>query len=44
MIGRVQQRLGTRVLLQGTGAAGRVVIEFYSAEELDGLITRLLRA
>jgi ParB family chromosome partitioning protein len=44
VIGRVQQRLGTRVLLQGTGAAGRVVIEYYSAEELDGLITRLLQA
>ncbi len=42
-IGRVQLRLGTRVVLQGSGAGGRVVIEYYSAEELDGLISRLLQ-
>jgi len=33
----MRERLGTRVSIQGSQSKGRVVIEYYSREELDGI-------
>jgi ParB family transcriptional regulator, chromosome partitioning protein len=38
---RLRSALGTRVRLNGSLDRGRIEIEFFSAEELDGLLTRL---
>lgn len=35
------ERLGTKVRIVPTGRGGKVVIEYYSAEDLDGLLRRL---
>ena len=39
---QLQRRLGTRVVVRGTASRGRLVIEFYSAEELEALLAQLL--
>lgn len=38
---RLRTALGTQVRLSGSESRGRVEIEFFSAEELDGLLSRL---
>ncbi|SDT97779.1 chromosome partitioning protein, ParB family [Verrucomicrobium sp. GAS474] len=38
---RLQRALGTRVRLAGTNQAGKVVIEYFSADELDRLLKAL---
>jgi ParB family transcriptional regulator, chromosome partitioning protein len=38
---RLRSALGTRVRLQGTLDRGKIEIDFFSAEELDGLLMRL---
>jgi len=40
---QLMRTLGTRVRLQTRGHRGRIVIEFYSAEELERLLERLRR-
>lgn len=40
---RLQDRLGTKVLLQRIGDRGKIVVEFYSEEELRGLLDKLVR-
>lgn len=37
----LRQRLGTKVRLQRTGQSGKIMIEFYSQEELSEIIKRL---
>jgi ParB family chromosome partitioning protein len=39
---QLREALGTKVTLQGRGRGGRVVIHYYSDEELNALIERLL--
>ncbi len=39
---RLQRRYSTRVLIRGTAKSGRIVIEYYSADELDTLAGELL--
>lgn len=36
---RLRDALGTRVRLVGTGSRGKIEIEYYSLDELDGLLT-----
>lgn len=38
---RLRRALGARVRLAGTASRGRIEVEFYSAEELDSLLTRI---
>jgi len=38
---RLRAALGTKVELVGDGERGRIVIAYYSGEELDGLLARL---
>lgn len=40
---RLQDRLGTRVQLTRMGERGRIVIEFYSDEELRGMLDKLIK-
>ena len=39
---RLQDRLGTKVHLQRIGQKGKIVVEFYSEEELRGLLHKLV--
>lgn len=39
---RLQERLGTRVVVQKIGERGRIVVEFYSDEELRGIIKKII--
>ena len=39
---RLQDRLGTKVHLQRIGQKGKIVVEFYSEEELRGLLHKLI--
>ncbi len=39
---KLQDRLGTRVFLQRIGDRGKIVVEFYSDEELRGIIRKLI--
>lgn len=39
---RLQKRLGTKVTVQPQGAGGRIVIHYFSPEELDGITDQLL--
>lgn len=39
----LEQTLGTKVRIKKTGAAGRIEIEFYSAEEFTALCRRIVR-
>ena len=39
---RLQRRYSTRVLIRGTAKSGRIVIEYYSADELETLTGELL--
>ncbi len=39
---RLQQFLGTKVKLQKQGAGGKITIDFYSQEELQGILDKLL--
>ena len=41
---QLRERLGTRVRLQDRGTRGRIVIEYYSRDELDRLLETLLDA
>jgi ParB family chromosome partitioning protein len=38
---RLESALGTKVAILGTRNAGRVVVEFYSEEHLDGILERI---
>lgn len=38
---RLEEKLGTKVKLQSIGGRGKIVMEFYSEEELRGLIQRI---
>jgi len=38
---RLQRAVGTRVRLAGTNQAGKIIIEYFSAEELDRLLSTL---
>lgn len=38
----LQQALGTKVTLKESGGIGRIEIEFYSPEELEGIVERIL--
>jgi len=40
---RLQQRLGTRVNLKPSKKGGRVIIHYYSDEDLESLLNHLLR-
>ncbi len=40
---RLEERFGTRVLLQRLGDRGKIVVEFYSEEELRGILDKLTR-
>ena len=37
---RLREKLGTRVKLSPAGQGGKIVIEYYSSEELQGLFQR----
>lgn len=39
---RLQERLGTRVQLQKVGDRGRIVVEFFSEEELRSILSKLI--
>lgn len=39
---RLEQTLGTRVALKKKGEKGKIVIEFYSEEELNGLLHKIM--
>ena len=39
---RLQKRLGTRVTIHSRGQGGKIVIHYFSAQELDGIIETLL--
>lgn len=40
---RLQERLGTKVQLQKVGERGKIVVEFYSEEELRGIMDKLIK-
>ncbi len=40
---RLQERLGTRVQLQKMGERGKIVVEFFSEEELKGILDKLIK-
>lgn len=40
---RLQEQLGTKVQLQRVGERGKIVMEFYSEEELRGLLQKLVK-
>lgn len=40
---RLQEQLGTKVQLQRIGERGKIVMEFYSEEELRGLLQKLVK-
>ncbi len=40
---QLEERLGTRVLFQRLGERGKIVVEFYSEEELRGILDKLIR-
>ncbi len=39
---RLQEKLGTRVQLQKVGDRGRIVVEFFSEEELRGILNKII--
>ena len=39
---RLQKRLGTKVTLQPQGQGGKLIIHYFSPEELDGVVESLL--
>lgn len=39
---KLQEKLGTKVQLQKIGDKGRIVVEFYSEEELRGILSKLV--
>lgn len=39
---RLQKRLGTKVTIQPRGSGGKIVIHYFSAQELDGVVETLL--
>ncbi|QQG44969.1 MAG: ParB/RepB/Spo0J family partition protein [Candidatus Sungiibacteriota bacterium] len=40
---RLEEKLGTKVQLQKIGERGKIVVEFYSEEELRGILGKLIR-
>ncbi|MBI2055857.1 MAG: ParB/RepB/Spo0J family partition protein [Candidatus Sungbacteria bacterium] len=40
---RLQERLGTKVQLQKMGDKGKIIVEFFSDEELRGLLDKLIK-
>lgn len=40
---RLQEKLGTKVMLQRIGDRGKIVVEFYSDEELRGILGKLIK-
>ena len=41
---RLQEKLGTKVHLQKIGDRGRIVVEFFSEEELRGILDKLVNS
>ena len=39
---RLQKRLGTKVTIQPRGPGGKIVIHYFSAQDLDGVVETLL--
>jgi ParB family chromosome partitioning protein len=39
---RLQKRFGTKVLIQPRGQGGKVVIQYFSTQQLDGIVETLL--
>ena len=40
---RLQEKFGTKVLVQKKGDRGKIVVEFYSDEELRGILDKLIK-
>jgi ParB family chromosome partitioning protein len=40
---RLQEQLGTKVQLQHMGGRGKIVVEFFSEEELRGILSKMIR-
>jgi ParB family chromosome partitioning protein len=40
---RLQEKFGTKVLVQKRGDRGKIVVEFYSDEELRGILDKLIK-
>ncbi|MBI3442223.1 MAG: ParB/RepB/Spo0J family partition protein [Candidatus Sungbacteria bacterium] len=40
---RLQEQLGTKVQLQRMGERGKIVVEFFSEEELRGILSKMIR-
>ena len=40
---RLEETLGTKVLLQKDGERGKIIVEFYSDEELRSIIDKMIR-
>lgn len=40
---RLQEQLGTKVQLQRMGGRGKIVVEFFSEEELRGILSKMIR-
>lgn len=40
---RLRDRLGTKVSIQGSQSKGKVIIEYYSRDELNGIYDILIR-
>jgi ParB family chromosome partitioning protein len=39
---RLQKRLGTRVHIEKSGSGGRIIIQYFSPEELEGVVEKIL--
>ncbi len=40
---RLQEKFGAKVMLQRMGSRGKIVVEFYSEEELHGILNKLIQ-
>ena len=40
---KLQERLGTKVQLHKMGDRGKIIVEFFSDEELRGIIDKMIR-
>ena len=40
---KLEEKLGTKVKLEKLGERGKIVVEFYSEEELRGILDKLIR-
>jgi ParB family chromosome partitioning protein len=39
---RLQKRLGTRVHIEKSRSGGRIIIQYFSPEELEGVVEKIL--